>query len=487
MDSQTVVIFGASSAAVKVAEIFQNLSIDFLYFVDNDAKKWNTIIQNHPVFSPDKLRGGNAHIVIASEYQEEIESQLEEMGISHRLIPKEQLILEQLFKQTKKALSALTPPSFQPNTTVVLELADAGICLGGIETWTLQVIRGLKKREIPVTLFSKQTKDSIPDDLYDVTMLFHLEYTRYKESILELMQALIARMPCIVITNWQSQVMIAAILLKEYFPGKIKLLSVVHNDKRSLYRRQAFLAPYIDWIMGVSKKINQTMLEQFQVPKEKLCYKESPVILQKFERVYTLERKNPLQIGFACRITCFQKRADLLIPLVIRLKELGVSFQLRIAGDGNYIETLSTAIQQYSLQKELLLYGRISRNAMPDFWKTSDIFLSLSDFEGMSLSMLEALSFGAVPVVTRVSGVEEFICNKINGFVCNTQDIEGIAESIVYLDKNRSLLPLFGSRIQKEVSQKCRLDDYLDYLLSLMDLKERGERNAQGISGYSCI
>ncbi|HHU72703.1 MAG TPA: class I SAM-dependent methyltransferase, partial [Clostridiales bacterium] len=90
-----LVIFGASIGGVKVANTLFNLNINFEFFVDNDEKKWGSIINGKNICSPRVLTEKVYNIIIASAYYEEIEKQLYEMGIKEEnIIVKENLIIE---------------------------------------------------------------------------------------------------------------------------------------------------------------------------------------------------------------------------------------------------------------------------------------------------------------------------------------------------------------------------------------------------------
>ena len=52
-----------------------------------------------------------------------------------------------------------------------------------------------------------------------------------------------------------------------------------------------------------------------------------------------------------------------------------------------------------------VLIGSVARDAIGAFWKDKDVCLSFSDYEGRSISIMEAMANGAVPVVTATSGV----------------------------------------------------------------------------------
>lgn len=464
--NKKLIIFGASDGARKVIQTLKNLHYEISALTDNNPEKWGSIFENLPVIPPSALLNKNIQILIASDYQAEIEIQLKNMGLLECLILKEELILQRLLQKLtefKKTIYLLKESS-EPN--YIIELADGGICLGGIETFALMLTRALKEQQIPVKLFTKLTHEDTPDDLKEEIVIFDFDYRHYIQSVQKCFCSLVTNLPCVVITNWQSQVMMAAILVKQCYPDKIKILSIVHNDKPALYRRQAYLTPYTDIIMGVSRKINQKLIEVYGVPSTKIKYKESPVYYKKqLKRQYSLNSNIPIQIGFAARITKFQKRADLLIKLIELLEKNQIFYQLQIAGEGDYIKPLQEFLQKNHIEQHVQLLGRIAPDTIEKFWVKKDIFLSVSDFEGASISMLEAMSYGSVPVVTKVSGVKEFVKNGWNGMISEPGDIEGIFKNIKYLAENRIQLPTLGQNARFCIKTKCNLQDYITYLL----------------------
>ncbi|CDB89802.1 putative capsular polysaccharide synthesis protein [Clostridium sp. CAG:253] len=459
---ENIVIFGASGGAIKVAHTLRNLDIDFQYFVDNDKNKWGKIVEEKEVKSPEVLKDTTDRILIASDYQDEIEQQLSEWGILNRIILKEECIFD-YFDKNKSEYEKYYIKDIEKKTSkknVIIELADAGICLGGIETWAMMLTRGLKNRKYNVSLWLREQVQSIPEDLKEVSTEINYDYERYKESIQETIDKLIKKLPCTVISNWQSQVMIAAILVKRMYPEKLKLISIIHNDKKVLYRRQKFMEKDTDIIFGVSKKICKTFIEEYNVDAKKVAYKETPVKFEVNKHLYQKDKSKPIRIGFAARISKAQKRVDLLVKLINRLNEEKVNFEIEIAGDGSYFEKMKEGIIKDKNNVKIL--GKIPREKMQEFWNDKDIFLSTSDFEGASVSMLEAMALGVVPVVTNVSGVDEFVTDGTNGYISEVQNIEKLIDGIKLLEDDRDKLEKFGENSMHIIKEKCNQDDYFD-------------------------
>ncbi|MDE7323906.1 MAG: glycosyltransferase family 4 protein [Lachnospiraceae bacterium] len=152
-----------------------------------------------------------------------------------------------------------------------------------------------------------------------------------------------------------------------------------------------------------------------------------------------------LRIGYAARLVKQAKRADLLVDLVDFLEKKGTDYVFQIAGEGECSGLIGQFISGKKLQDRVQLMGRLPKSQMDAFWKGQDVFVNVSEYEGTSLSMLEAMGYGCVPVVTDVSGAGEFIEHGKNGYICNVGDIKAIADCIAALADDRELLKKFGT------------------------------------------
>ena len=87
------------------------------------------------------------------------------------------------------------------------------------------------------------------------------------------------------------------------------------------------------------------------------------------------------------------------------------------------------------------MLGPLSNSAVDNLLAESDVFVLTSDFEGLPLSLLEAMAAGCVPVVYDIkSGVRDAIENGANGFLVPHGDVIALARIIADLDANRMRL-----------------------------------------------
>ena len=110
--------------------------------------------------------------------------------------------------------------------------------------------------------------------------------------------------------------------------------------------------------------------------------------------------------------------------------------------------------------------GRLENNEIADFWHTNDIFISLSETEGLSVSMLEAMAGGATCIVTDVNEeVPKVINHGETGFLVPTDNWIEMIEYIEKIDRNREILRNIGEKAKLYVKNECRIDGYIDYLI----------------------
>jgi hypothetical protein len=111
--------------------------------------------------------------------------------------------------------------------------------------------------------------------------------------------------------------------------------------------------------------------------------------------------------------------------------------------------------------------------------------LQVSDFEGTSVSMLEAMAHGVVPVVTAASsGIAGVIQHGENGFVVPVGDMAAMAREVKRLAMDRSLLAS-ASRASHETSQAYSIERHSERFVQILDqmLEEGKEVDLHGRYG----
>ena len=111
-----------------------------------------------------------------------------------------------------------------------------------------------------------------------------------------------------------------------------------------------------------------------------------------------------------------EKNINLAIEVMKDLSRNYPKIGMVIIGDGKEKKNLERFVVKYSLQKNIIFEGW--RNDLISYYKTTNVFLSTSLYEGYGLTIIEALACGC-PVVSSDVGISsEIISEGESGFIC---------------------------------------------------------------------
>jgi len=122
-----------------------------------------------------------------------------------------------------------------------------------------------------------------------------------------------------------------------------------------------------------------------------------------------------------CRLNK-QKNLPLLIDSFEKLVKNYPEFKLEIYGDGPEKQNLTDYISKRELDKSVFLYDSVSN--IHEIVKDAYLFVSSSDYEGLSNSMIEAMAIGIPSICTDCpcGGAKMIIKNGVNGLLVPVND-----------------------------------------------------------------
>jgi glycosyltransferase involved in cell wall biosynthesis len=116
---------------------------------------------------------------------------------------------------------------------------------------------------------------------------------------------------------------------------------------------------------------------------------------------------------------------------------------LIIVGDGPDRSVLEEKIRNSHLTGRVFLVG--NQENVDEWLNASDMFVLSSNFEGLSNTLLEAMSCGLPVVATAVSGTKELVADTHSGIVVDVGDIDGLSNGIAMLANSVELRDLMGA------------------------------------------
>jgi glycosyltransferase involved in cell wall biosynthesis len=256
----------------------------------------------------------------------------------------------------------------------------------------------------------------------------------------------------------------------------IPVISIVHNDRDVFYEMARLLQDRVSTIVAVSDRIRTKLKAVVPLSRRSIVryipYGVEPVALREPK---TSDR--PLQLVYLGRIQQEQKRIFDLVPFVTALNALGVNCVLNVIGDGGDVRELFDKLSLRPGTAQINFWGPVLHREAMQQLSTQDIYLLFSEFEGLPISLLEALTRGVVPVVSQISsGVSEILIDSVNARIFPIGRADLAAKIVAELAQDR--LQLFRlSQSAKQLGDKFSIDkmfaSYADMLWETIETTQQ--------------
>jgi len=104
---------------------------------------------------------------------------------------------------------------------------------------------------------------------------------------------------------------------------------------------------------------------------------------------------------------------------------------------------------------------------LQNFWAGHELLLLPSRFEGLAVSMVEAMGFGRPVIRTPYGGCEEWMEDGRNGYVCPAPEVSLLVETLKRALAERERWPEMGRRAHEKVEANLDPDPGRVFLESL--------------------
>jgi glycosyltransferase involved in cell wall biosynthesis len=319
---------------------------------------------------------------------------------------------------------------------------------GGAQTFLVHLCGALVRRGWSVAVVTQPGADhSIAEALAAVGAEVHLNLWRPshlpEERGEQLARWVNARRPDVYVVSISPD---AGWLALPRLDPEIATVSIAHNDVGAFYEPLAHYGQFMDSAVGVSAETHRKIIPLMPEPERArhIPYGVetlSPLQLEEREERGEAAANAPLMIGYVGRLVQEQKRIRDFVPLVAELQEGGTAFELHLIGDGEEAAPLAAEFARRGLSGRVKFWGWQTPVEVREHLRRLHAFVLLSEYEGLPVSLLEAMGHALVPVVTRIaSGNVELVRDGENGFVVEVGDTRAAADRLRQLAESHALL-----------------------------------------------
>lgn len=151
--------------------------------------------------------------------------------------------------------------------------------------------------------------------------------------------------------------------------------------------------------------------------------------------------------------------------LLDALAGVDANWRLRFVGDGPTRAEAEQAAARLSLTKRVEFLG--DRDDSPQLLANADAFVLSTKWEGLPLSILEAMRAGLAVIATDVGGVSEAVTDGLTGYLTRPGDVSHLREKIRHLTSSRQLLRSMGEAGRRRYEQDFRIESMMQKTLAV--------------------
>lgn len=464
------IFFGAGRIGKRAYNLCKYFGIEPDCFVDNSRDLIGKTYCGIKVLALSEIQDtGKADILITCKNVDEIAKQLQEAGVENRCISvgnSEGAIMGYLcrFPIDQLVFHTNGVETAGSEKKIYFDFNN-GLVLGGVETWSFQMANKLRRKGYDVSFITNNfAAPGIEAEGIEVLELQGM--TLEQDKIQKCIDTIYSHPSCTVIINFGQSLFAAACMAKKQGRRDIHIIAIIHNDDAAYYNSYVQLKDYIDLCVAISSRTRKKLIER-GFPESKMALLQWDVPVKKhLNRIYS-ELVKPVRIGYAGRLVAAAKRIDLLVKAADLLEQKGCDYILEIAGSGSYEENMRQQIQSKNLQHRVILSGLLKQEQIPEFWERQDIMITCSEKEGHSISQVEAMASGAVPVITDTSGARDDVNDGYNGYVVGVGQIEELVDKIMYLSAHREKLTQMGKNAYETIKMRSGQPDLIEEFLEM--------------------
>jgi len=351
--------------------------------------------------------------------------------------------------------------------------------LGGAEKLVFDLAAGLDKKKFEVFVCAMGTiKDEIEETICKdlqkkgvKTLLLGKPANRRRiEAALKLRNYIKENNIAILHTHCQSP----------DFYGKISaflartplVFSTIHNVVGYRAIHESILKKLTTRYVAISETVKQYAVSDLGLPSGKIEVIYNAVDFQKYTPI-TIDKNAKLQelgIPIGRKIvttvgTCHKRKGHIyLIEAAERVLERFPDTLFLLVGDTSAEPDLTNEIKRRANAKKLrgkfLLMGK--RVDVPEILSITDVFVLPSLWEGLPISLLEAMASGIPAVVTNVGSNAEVVTDEVNGFTVPPKNSLLLAERIDELLADRQKADTIGAEGQKTVKESFGMTRFVE-------------------------
>ena len=238
-------------------------------------------------------------------------------------------------------------------------------------------------------------------------------------------------------------------------------LTIEEFNKSKLKFRHKTQRLFLRWCLNQFSQITcpslelKNLIQDWGVNKEVICVPNGISTIQ------PRRNSNEFDLISVCRLVKW-KNLDKLITANLLSKT-----KLVIVGSGPEEERLKKLANE--LNSNVIFTGQLSEQEVTNYLFRSKIFVLISEYEGLSFSLLQAMACGLPSIVSNVKGNLDVISDNIDGIVIDKNKPNSLIDASILLLQKPTDMRKLGEKAREKVLNKFTLEHIVNQYFELYE------------------
>ncbi len=176
----------------------------------------------------------------------------------------------------------------------------------------------------------------------------------------------------------------------------------------------------------------------------------------------------------ATRLICTRKHEKVydiasVVRALARLRDAGREFHCTFLGGGSLVPENRRLAEEAGLASRVTFTDHVDHDEVPGILRSADIYISATHSDGTSVSLLEAMASGLLPVVSRIDANTPWVVDEDNGLLFEPGDDAALAACLTRAMDDRELQRRSLERNRPIVEERGSMRRNLDRLARALE------------------
>jgi glycosyltransferase involved in cell wall biosynthesis len=359
--------------------------------------------------------------------------------------------------------------------TIKVVYMITSLIMGGAQKGMVRILKRINKKKYNITVITlKNESEIILNELNAIKgiKVYNMGIKRKREiyKVMRVYKLLKEIKPHILITSLYHATIIGRIL--GGISGVNNIVDWEHNeDFGNIFRRyiNKITSKLSVKIIADSSDVKEAVINTLKINKNKVTsvFIGGVNTNEYFIKGFNVSNSDKILVGSVGSLEYRKGYLPILSVIKDLIVEKSINLRFEIAGEGIMRNKLEDYIASNYLEDSIKLLGIVEE--IPKFLNKMDIYIQPSRFEGLCITVIEAMAAGLPVVAYNVGGIKNSIDDGVTGFLVEKGDTNDFKEKVLVLAKDKQLRNDMGRKAREKVKDRYSIEKTVMQFENVLD------------------